>query len=242
MAHDPVRLAEGVWRIPTLGGSLVNTFVLEEPDGRVALVDAGYRRVATRRIVAGLAALGRTPADVSRILITHGHNDHVGDLRPLQQRTGAPVYAHSGDAGYISEGKAPPGDPSLSFGRSLGLLIPLLGRSPAVRVDQTFAEGDVIDAAGGVRVLHTPGHSPGHCSLLVENRGVLITGDALFNFRDRISYSFAHFCSDYRMAQDTADRLGEVDYEVCTFMHGPEIRDRARERVREFLRRRVRES
>ena len=45
------------------------------------------------------------------------------------------------------------------------------------------------------------------------------------------------FCTDYAMSQQTADVLGEVDYRVAAFTHGPEIRDNAREAVRGFLRR-----
>jgi glyoxylase-like metal-dependent hydrolase (beta-lactamase superfamily II) len=106
-------------------------------------------------------------------------------------------------------------------------------------VDETFTEGDVIPAAGGLRVLHTPGHSPGHCSFLHEPSGVLVTGDALTNLRARMNYSFASSCSDFKMSQGTADRLGEVDYEVAAFTHGPEIRTGARDAVRSFLRRRL---
>jgi len=141
----PILLAPGVWRLPTLGRSLVNSFAFEEPDGRVTLVDAGLRG-ATRR-----------------------------------------------------------------------------------------GDNDLLDVAGGVRILHTPGHTPGHCSLLHEPSGVLITGDALFNWRMRMRYSYALFCTNVSLSRETADRLGEVDYEIAAFTHGPEIRDRARERVRAFL-------
>jgi glyoxylase-like metal-dependent hydrolase (beta-lactamase superfamily II) len=84
-------------------------------------------------------------------------------------------------------------------------------------------------------VLHTPGHSPGHCSFLHERSGVLVTGDALFNLRSKIRYSFKLFCSNHELSKQTAERLGEVDYEVAAFTHGPEIRERARDRVRSFL-------
>jgi glyoxylase-like metal-dependent hydrolase (beta-lactamase superfamily II) len=112
-------------------------------------------------------------------------------------------------------------------------------RQASCDVDGTFAEGELLPVAGGLRVLHTPGHSPGHCSFLHEPSGVLVTGDALVNFRARVNYSFVSGCSDFKMSQDTADRLGEVDYEVAAFTHGPEIRVGARDAVRAFLRRRM---
>jgi glyoxylase-like metal-dependent hydrolase (beta-lactamase superfamily II) len=74
-------------------------------------------------------------------------------------------------------------------------------------------------------------------SLLLETTGTLITGDALFNFRfmrgTRISPAF--LCSDFAMTKLTAHRLGELEYDVAAFTHGPEIKDRARETVRSLL-------
>ena len=53
--------------------------------------------------------------------------------------------------------------------------------SVATPVDEVLVDGQLLDVAGGLRVLHTPGHSPGHISLLHEPTGVLITGDAIWN-------------------------------------------------------------
>ena len=91
-------------------------------------------------------------------------------------------------------------------------------------------------------MVHTPGHSPGHVSLLVEPTGTLITGDALFNFSflrgARISPAF--LCADFAMTKRTAHRLGELEYDVAAFTHGPEMTERPRERIRAFLSRMAR--
>jgi glyoxylase-like metal-dependent hydrolase (beta-lactamase superfamily II) len=231
----PTLLAPGVWRLPTLGANLVNSFALEEPDGGVTLVDAGLRG-STARLVRHLAAIGKRPDQVVRIVVTHAHLDHVGDARRLRQRTGGALCIHQDDASYCASGKAPPLDHPVA--RALGSV--LGGRIGGSPVDQAFADNELLPVAGGLRALHTPGHTPGHCSLLHEPSGVLITGDALFNLRNRMRYSFAWFCSNAQLSRETADRLGEVDYEVAAFTHGPEIRDRARDQVRAFLRARSR--
>src|SRR4029077_4952342 len=75
---DPVLLAPGVWRLPTLGRSAVNSFALLGADGGVTLVDAGLRG-APRRLVRRLAAIGTRPDQVRCIVATHAHFDHVGD-------------------------------------------------------------------------------------------------------------------------------------------------------------------
>jgi glyoxylase-like metal-dependent hydrolase (beta-lactamase superfamily II) len=224
-----------VWRIPTLGRDLVNSFAFVDAAGSVTLIDAGLRG-ATPRIVGALQAIGHQPQDVGRIVVTHAHLDHVGHARRLRARTGAHVHVHDDDAGFVRAGLPPPRDPTNPLARVLSFV---QRRQASCEVDGTFTEGDVLPVAGGLQVLHTPGHSPGHCSFLHEPSGVLVTGDALVNFRARVSYSFASGCSNFKMSQDTADRLGEVDYEIAAFTHGPEIRTGARDAVRAFLRRRL---
>jgi hydroxyacylglutathione hydrolase len=82
--------------------------------------------------------LGATRAPVAAILVTHGHADHVGALEPVRRETGAPVYMHPADAA----GK--------------------------VRDYEPLEDGQALDVAGlGIRVLHTPGHSPGSVTFVV---------------------------------------------------------------------------
>lgn len=233
MATAPaVQLAPGVWRIPTAPRALINSFALVSDDGSVTLVDAGIKN-APKRITAGLAAIGVSPGDVTRIVLTHAHGDHAGGAEEMRRTSGAPLAIHTDDAGYARDGAAPPRDRSFLLGR-------LLQRAPdgfpPVDVAEELTDGQVLDVAGGLRVVHTPGHSPGHCSLLHEGSGVLVTGDALFNWRG-IGWSIKALCTDFRLSQRSAHVLGELEYSVAAFTHGPEITDRAREQVRGFLRR-----
>jgi glyoxylase-like metal-dependent hydrolase (beta-lactamase superfamily II) len=95
-----------------------------------------------------LEALG--DGKVSRIVVTHRHPDHWMSIDALKQATGAPVVCHEAD------------------------------REPyAAKVDSTLADGDEIEVGElRLRVIHTPGHTPGSICLLVGNR--LISGDTLF--------------------------------------------------------------
>lgn len=227
-----VLLAPGVWRVPTVPKDLINTFVFRDDDGQVTLVDTGLKG-APKRILAALAELGSSPSDVTRILLTHGHSDHAGGAASLTKTTGAPLGVHVGDAEAVRTGKGARLDRSTTFGR---LLKRGQGASP-VAVDLHLHDGQLIEVGGGLRVFHTPGHSPGHVSLLHEPTRLLITGDAIWNMRRRLTWSVLSFCTDVRMTKQTAEVLGELDFDLVAFTHGPEIRDGAREAVRGFLQR-----
>jgi glyoxylase-like metal-dependent hydrolase (beta-lactamase superfamily II) len=232
-----IPLADDVWRIPTSIGDLVNTFALRDADGTLTLVDAGLRWWASSRILAGLAEIGSAPADVRRVVITHAHVDHAGGLARLVEATGAAVHTHERDAIYLRDGRVPRTNRATRGARIAGRLG--AKKLPKVAVSEEFADGTVLPAAGGLRVVHTPGHTPGHVSLMHERSGVLITGDAVFNVRGLRSPP-AWMCTDPTVSRRSADRLGELDFEIAAFSHGPEVRERAREAVRAFLRGRER--
>ena len=166
MARVPaIELAPGVVRIPTIGAAATNSFAFVDDDGSVTLVDCGVKR-APARIVAGLRAVGRHPGDVVRIVLTHAHSDHAGGAAEMAARTGAPVAVHERDAPYAEAGRAPDFDPSLLVGRLMTRLP--AGGFPPVAVGERLSDGQVLDVGGGLRVVATPGHTPGHVSLLHE--------------------------------------------------------------------------
>lgn len=235
MARSPaVALAAGVYRIPTLG-DYINSYAFVDDDGSVTLVDCGFKR-APAKIVSALAAIGKHPRDVQRIVLTHAHFDHSGGASTMVNETGLNgVDVHADDAGYVRTGTRVPGDTASTSGR-------IFARAPwgdfrATPVAQELVDGQTLDVAGGLRVIHTPGHTPGHISLLHPGSGVLITGDSIFNMNSRMSWPTKVFCTSFRQNVETAHVLGELDYSLAAFTHGPEIRDNAREQVRGFLQR-----
>lgn len=230
----PVKLAENVYRIGTLG-PYINAYLFFEPNGELTLVDAGLKG-APKKIVAAIESLGKKTSDVTRIVLTHAHPDHAGGLKRMQGESGARVMCHSTDAPFARAGKAPPRDQRRLSARILGML-PGNTFAPC-EIDEEIADGQLLDIAGGLRVVHTPGHTPGHVALMHETSGVLIVGDSLFNSTG-LTFSLPLSCTDIPLSRETAGRLGELDFEVAAFMHGPEIRERARDRVREFIARKL---
>ena len=181
-------------------------------------MDAGLKlALARKRLVAGLAAIGAAPADVRRVVVTHAHPDHVGGLAGLVEQTGCEVLAHERESVYLRDGRSP----RIRRGRSRGF--------PKVTATTEFQHGALLP--GGLRAVHTPGHSPGHTALLHEDTGVLFTGDAVINVHG-VHYAPGFLCTDADRNRQSADQLGELDFEVAAFAHGPELRRDARAAVR----------
>jgi glyoxylase-like metal-dependent hydrolase (beta-lactamase superfamily II) len=230
-AHE---MAPGVWRIAAAPYDFVNVMAFVGDDGQVALVDCGLKGKG-KRTLAGLAAMGKSVQDVTQIVLTHAHGDHAGGAATLAALSGAPVSIHAVDAPWARSGMAPPRDKSLVAGRVLNALGRGANGFPPVTVAEEFADGDVLPVAGGLRVVHTPGHTMGHVALLHEPTGVLVTGDSIWNVR-RLKWSVRSFCQDVVMNEQTAHVLGELEYDVAAFTHGKHISRGAREQVRGFLR------
>lgn len=228
-----IRIAPNVWRIPAARFDFVNIFALVDDDGQVTLVDTGFKG-GPGHAAAGLAVMGKSVADVTRILLTHAHGDHVGGAAALAEQSQATVAISALDAPFARLGQSPARDAATFFGRQITKMSKPGKDFPAVVIGEEFADGDVLPLAGGVRVVHTPGHTPGHVALLHEATGVLITGDSIWNVR-KLSFGVRAFCSDIKLNQQTAHVLGELDYSVAAFTHGPHVADRARETVRGFL-------
>ncbi|MFD2081164.1 Glyoxylase, beta-lactamase superfamily II [Actinopolymorpha cephalotaxi] len=226
----------GVYRIRH---GFVSSYVVESDDGLV-LVDTGERK-GDEDIAEGLRQLGREAAQIRRILVTHHHPDHVGGLAAMVRRTGASVYAHPVDAGVV-RGETPRQWPQWQgvVARVLGpLVVRMNARSeepePAA-VDVEVDEGERLPFAGGIRVIHTPGHTRGHLSFLLErDGGTLLVGDAAVNLagiRSPASRAGEIVTEDLPAAARSFRRLGEFDFEKAVFGHGEPILSGASERFR----------
>lgn len=173
-------LGDGVVR---LGTRFVNWYLVEESGG-VTVVDAGLPRYRPQ-LDEGLRLLGRTPADVRAVVLTHGHGDHIGSAEAIRTELGVPVLVHGEDrelATTLKQGKREASwVPYLRYRQAWRLLAAFFagGWPRKVAEVQTYRDGDELGVPGRPRVVHTPGHTNGHCALLFEQRGVLAVGDLL---------------------------------------------------------------
>ena len=154
--------------------------LLVEDDGKSAVfIDAGFfgEMPRLRRL---LQRLGLQPEDVKAILLTHGHLDHVGNLVALREWTGAPVYAHAEERAHV-EARYPYTGLSRVCGWAEATGRFVLRRRVG-SVDLNFADGDVLPFWGGLRVIHLPGHTRGHCGFYSEQHDLLFSGDLFASY------------------------------------------------------------
>ncbi|UCD84668.1 MAG: MBL fold metallo-hydrolase [Deltaproteobacteria bacterium] len=146
-----------------VGPFMSNCYIFGDEEAKEAVViDPGYE---ADRILMTLAKHG---LKVKNILLTHAHLDHTGGLKQLKDATEADILIHKSESIYL---KSSPMQ-ALAFGMKPTI---------APKADRFIDEGDTIKVGQYVlRVLHTPGHSPGGICLLVEGKGMVFVGDTLF--------------------------------------------------------------
>lgn len=218
------------YAIPT---GTVNAFLLDTAEGMV-LIDTGYTD-GGQRILRALAQLKRTPADIRHILVTHGHVDHAGSLAALRRITGASAYMHPSDAAIVRQGIALRPTTTATTGAlnrlafTLGVrLLPKTVESSDI--EHEISDGDLLPIAGGIRVIHTPGHSAGHVSFLWEHGGVLFAGDAAAHLLGDLRYG--PVVEDQAKLQQSIAKLCRVNFTIACFGHGSPIKYDAAERFR----------
>lgn len=188
-------------------------------DGDVpTLVDAGLPG-SRPTIARGLAEVGREIDDIGRIICTHAHPDHAGGARELAGDS-VEVLMHPADIEAISAGpREVLSRPSRA--RVLAYATPTPGRLTAI------GEGAMLPALGGLRVVHTPGHTPGSICLYAERDRVLFVGDALQVTRGRLDFANAVASTDIATARRSVRRLAELDVDTIVFSHYQPWRRRA---------------
>lgn len=149
-------------KIFTVGPMEANCYILYNPDKKEGLIiDPGAEGARLIKFIE------QEKICINYIINTHGHPDHIGANRQIKEYTNAPILIHQYDAPMLTRS-----------GSVLSLIFPLESSSPPA--DTFIKDGDLIECAGiKLKVLHTPGHTPGGISLLIDDS--IFTGDTLFS-------------------------------------------------------------
>lgn len=154
-SQDPLQDGEEFGRFTQVKSFFTSAMVAETSEG-VVVIDTGFSKTAAP-VERFLEGRGLGLGDVSHVLITHGHSDHVRGLLAFENAT---VWAHEDEVDHVLE-----------------------EAEEGARVDETFVDGQVLALGDlAVEVFHVPGHTPGNVVFLAE--GVLLTGDTAMSYKD----------------------------------------------------------
>jgi glyoxylase-like metal-dependent hydrolase (beta-lactamase superfamily II) len=204
------RIVSGVYALPLeyefMGEQRTITPAAVETDRGLVLVDAGLPSHVDA-IEAHLSDAGFAVADVATVLVTHQDADHAGGLANIAARADAAVVAHVDDAPYIAGDchpiKSEDGE-----------------RYPSTPVDVEVVEGVRFrTAAGAMRVVATPGHTPGHISLYFPKQRLLLAADAL-TAEEEFGGPNEPFTPEMETAVESIGRLAGLDVERTLCYHG----------------------
>jgi glyoxylase-like metal-dependent hydrolase (beta-lactamase superfamily II) len=217
-----MKIIDDVYLIP---GVMANSYLIVEREG-LTIIDTGMP-YSEKRTLEYVSRLGKPAQDIKRILITHADLDHYGCLSALQNASGARTYASQVEAKAIAKGQS-----SRPVNRSVGgfqrFMIHLMGKllkATPIQVDEMLAEGQVLPVLGGLQVVETPGHAPGHLSYYSPAVGVLFCGDSMRSDGKGFRGSQSRNNWDQAMAEASVRKQKELGARIVCPGHGPAVYD-----------------
>lgn len=217
----------------TLVYGAVNVFIIEDADG-LTLVDTGVPG-SGKKILAAIEKAGKNTQDIRRIILTHCHPDHAGSAAELKALLNIPVWAHSADASLLAQGisgRPMQASPGIFNWIVYQAIIKKMHRIAPVQVDRELTDNEILPIAGGIRVVHTPGHCAGHICLLAEQEQLLIAGDICSNF-PMMGIAFPTAYEDKALTLQSLHRAAALPFDKIAFGHGAAILHDANKKLAE---------
>ncbi len=203
---------------------LANPYLIIDPDG-LTLIDTGLPG-SHKKILKYMTGLGHKPTDLKRILLTHSDLDHVGGLAALKKASGARVYASAIEAEAIAKGEPSRRIAPAQFTRRIFMAV--IGRfvkASPVRVDEILSEGQILPMLGGLKVVETAGHTPGHLSFFASSAGILFVGDSIVADGTGLHGSRPSLSWDVNKAAESVRKQTALNPRIVCSGHGPVVRD-----------------
>ena len=170
--------------------------------------------------------MGRQPQDLKRILITHSDLDNVGSLPALKQASGALTYASEIEARAIAIGQASRQIRSANpLRRLLFFFLRFRFKAVPIKVDEILKDGQVLPILGGLQVVDTVGHTPGHISLYAAALNLLFPGDSMVSDEKGLYGSRPANTWDQVKAAESVRKQALLGAKTVCPGHGPVVTD-----------------
>jgi glyoxylase-like metal-dependent hydrolase (beta-lactamase superfamily II) len=201
-----------------------NAFLIESDDG-LTLIDAGYPGKEAA-VFGAIRELGVSPDQLKHLIFTHGHPDHIGSAAAIVRETDARTYMHPLDIPMAENGG--PFRPMRPAPGLLGQVLCRMFFNPEERlepisIDQPLTDGEILPIAGGIEVIHTPGHCAGQVALLWRPGRMLLAGDVgtnLMGLGDPVGFE------NLEEGRASQRKVAGLSFDAAGFGHGkPIVRD-----------------
>ena len=199
------QISEHIWSLSIWMLIPVHIWIVVD-EGEVTLVDAGIPKMA-KRILKFINELKK--GQLTRILLTHGHSDHIGAIKPILHTSEVPVYAHRIEIPYMTGDLPYPKRKKLEQNVTKEVVRPL-------PEDET---GHLL-SLGGLTPYHTPGHSPGHVAYYHEKDQVLFAGDLFTSKKGKLHRPMSMFTADMEEAVNSSAIIKELKPKKVEVCHG----------------------
>ena len=200
--------------IHLVDGTFANVYLIRRGE-KLLVVDAGLPG-EYEKVLRYIEKLGHLPEDVETIIVTHAHHDHVGSLKDLKDATGANIAAHKDEVPYLKGEKT------------------FRSEIEPVDVEIKLNDGDEVH---GLKVIHSPGHTPGSICLLDLKTKALFVGDLVMEENGKLEEIPHHYSLDPMKNREAIRRLLDIDFVHLLPSHGKPILNEGKEKVRELVER-----
>jgi glyoxylase-like metal-dependent hydrolase (beta-lactamase superfamily II) len=182
------------------------------------------------QLAAAIQQAGVSLQKISQVIITHQDWDHIGTIPNILKASGSPIeiLAHSAEKPYL-EGTLPyiKLTPERIAARIQSLpeeyrqeAIQTFGRIPTTKITRGLADHEILPLYGGLEVIHTPGHTPGHICLYLKTHRTLIAGDELRVENGQLQGPVAQHSTDMPAALASLKKLTPYDIDTVICYHG----------------------
>ncbi|WLD94333.1 MBL fold metallo-hydrolase [Alkalihalobacillus sp. AL-G] len=202
------QISEHIWSLRIWMVIPVHVWVVVEEDG-VTLVDAGIPMMG-KGILNFIENLQGGP--LKRIVLTHGHSDHTGAIKPILKEKSVPVFAHSTEIPYMEGDRAYPRRKKAAQSIKKNLAQPL-----------QKDESNNLLPIGGLNPYLTPGHSPGHVVYYHEQDQVMLAGDLFTSKKGKLHRPMPMFTADMEEAVKSSEIIRQLKPKRLEVCHGNSV-------------------